>query len=115
MPAHYYPFACKPVHFQRNVFIAITGTTSGLSFILTMAPQSQSPKWQTLITTLYIIMGINAALPLYYILLLAPDHDHKHYTKIYTIDDLTLWILGGALYIIGGIIYAARCPERQCP
>lgn len=25
------------------------------------------------------------------------------------------WIIGGALYIIGGIIYAMRVPEKCCP
>lgn len=79
MPPHYYPFACKETHFERNVFMSIIVSMSLLCFIVIMAPTFQDTKWRPLVTTLFIILGLSAALPIYYLCIFVTDS--MSYTK----------------------------------
>lgn len=110
MPPHYYPFACQPTHTTRNILMAIITSTSVMCFILTMTPKFQVPKWRPVVTGAFIVLGLSAAMPMYFLCLFVKDF--THYTKTYTYEDIELWLAGGAVYIIGGIMYAFRIPER---
>ena len=113
IPPHYYPFACQNTHKERNIFLVLICSISFLCFFAILAPFFQKPKWKPLLTFLFIVLGLSAALPLYYLSMIVSDS--TGYSKEYKVADMDWWAGGGALYIIGGIIYAKQIPERCYP
>ena len=73
IPPHYYPFACQNTHKERNIFMTIIFSASMTTFFAILTPVFQKRKWKPLLTGLFIILGLSAALPLYYICIFVSD------------------------------------------
>lgn len=107
-PPIIYMFTCKEVFMARNVFLGLITTTSLTSFVMLMTPEFNKPKWRTLRGVTFIILGLSAGLPFFYIF----SADKKYFVPSY---DYRPWLAGGALYIGGAIIYILRFPEKYFP
>ena len=60
---------------------------------------------------MYVGLGLSAGFPFIY-LCLASESNQKYINPGF---DVTPWVIGGAVYIIGATIYALRIPEKQFP
>ena len=58
-------------------------------------------------------MGISAAAPLWYICIFAEDT--SGYMRRYPVMEMKYWWGGGLFYIVGGVLYALKFPERLYP
>jgi predicted membrane channel-forming protein YqfA (hemolysin III family) len=79
-----------------------------IAFFVTLTPKFYEPSLRKYRAALFVVVGIGSAFPaIYYVFY--RDSNYIPYT------DWVLWALGGAFYIGGAAIYAARIPERWWP
>ncbi|GAA6059077.1 hypothetical protein JCM10212_002048 [Sporobolomyces blumeae] len=104
VPATHYGFFCDP--HLRNTYIAIIYAASAATIYVVISPKARTPAFRRIRTWLFISLGLSAVVPV------------CHAVARYGLDgakaNLALgWLaLGGALYIVGALLYAERCPER---
>ena len=76
------------------------------SSIVTVAPGLDKPKYDPLRASLFVFLGLSAGAPLIIM----------QYHKEFCLDlPFTLYAIGGAVYIIGAVIYVIRYPECLRP
>lgn len=81
---------------------------AGFVFLVSLWPKFDKPQYRVLRGTLFVTLGLSAAIPFI----------HQGFfvdKKLLPQLDLFYWVLGGALYIIGAIIYMLRIPEKLVP
>jgi len=61
---------------------------------------------------IYIVAGLSAGAPFFYLQLFAFGDDKEYYLPEFS---LFPWALGGAIYIGGATLYALRIPEKYYP
>jgi adiponectin receptor len=111
-PLIYYEFACPPVFWYRNFFLALITTTSLITFLMTMSPQMLEPKYRSLRASLFVILGLSTGIPFAFKMFFLTDAYTPYILPRSCIPSLAL---GGAAYIAGAITYAKRFPERWYP
>ena len=62
-----YVFACEPVFFMRNVFMSLITLICLAAFFITMIPSFQQPRWRSMRAIIYIVAGLSAGLPFFYL------------------------------------------------
>lgn len=62
-PIIFYIFACQPIFYIRNIFLAIITLTSSGVFVVTMLPSMSQPKYRALRGFMFIALGLSAAFP----------------------------------------------------
>lgn len=78
-----------------------------IAFVITLIPKFDKPKFRMLRAILYVLAGLSSAIPCFHL-----SFDRNLY--LYPFSG-SLWIIGGALYIGGALIYGLRFPERFFP
>jgi adiponectin receptor len=66
-PPIFYPFACEEVYGARNFFLALITFTCSAAFIACMLPAMAKPEWRGVRGSLFILLGISAAAPMFYL------------------------------------------------
>ena len=66
-PVTFYSFACQKSFVVRNIFLAIVTVTCTISFVITLLPSFDRPKYRPFRGYMYIILGLSAAIPLIYL------------------------------------------------
>jgi predicted membrane channel-forming protein YqfA (hemolysin III family) len=67
----------------------------------------ETPKKRKLRGILYIVLGLSAGLPIFQMYLF-PEPLKGFENK----PDISLWVYGGASYVLGASIYIIRFPEK---
>lgn len=107
-PPYYYFFYCEPkFSIIYLVFISIFGLTT---FCLSLTNNFNSPKMRGFRGKLFLVFGLCAGIPVFHIKLFG--HKLNGYNSELR---FLYWYLGGITYVIGGIIYIIRFPERKYP
>ena len=107
-PPYYYFFYCEPkFSIIYLVFISIFGLTT---FCLSLTNNFNSPKMRGFRGKLFLVFGLCAGIPVFHIKLFGYKLNgyNSELRFLY-------WYLGGITYVIGGIIYIIRFPERKYP
>jgi len=60
---------------------------------------------------MFITLGWMVSIPLWYVYY----QQSQDFTKVYYLKDMLQWVYGGAFYMIGGIVYAKKIPEKHYP
>lgn len=108
-PLTYYVFACEKVFWIRNIFFFIN-TSSNLScFCMLMIPRFNKAEYNKVRAGLFIFLGISGVLPFTY---LSITEDTQNIAQF---ANLRPWVVGGAFYIGGALLYANRIPEKKWP
>ncbi|KPV78484.1 uncharacterized protein RHOBADRAFT_33179 [Rhodotorula graminis WP1] len=106
VPAVHYGFFCTSSTFSttRETEIASAATAAAV-----VSPHARTPEFRRFRTFLFIAMGLSAVFPV--------GHAVLRYGLEGASRGISLfWLaLGGALYIVGALLYAERCPERLSP
>ena len=104
-PPYYYFFYCEPTFRTFYLtFITVYGLTI---FGLCLTDGYYMPEKRVIRGTMFLIFGICSGIPVIHISILGDK------LKGYNTDTRFLfWYLGGITYIIGGILYITRYPEK---
>ncbi|GAA5913536.1 hypothetical protein JCM8208_000704 [Rhodotorula glutinis] len=107
VPAVHYGFFCD-AHL-RDRYIALIYTIAIATAAAVVSPHARTPEYRRFRTFLFIAMGLSAVFPV--------GHAVLRYGLEGASRGISLfWLaLGGALYIVGALLYAERCPERLSP
>ncbi|KAJ8296868.1 ADIPOR-like receptor SPBC12C2.09c [Rhodotorula toruloides] len=107
VPMVHYGFACDS--HLRNLYIGLIYTFAAATTATVVSPHAQTPQFRRLRTYIFIALGLSAVVPV--------GHAVWRYGLEGASANISLfWLaLGGALYIIGALLYAERCPERFSP
>ena len=110
-PPIIYGYSCQPVFWVRNFFLGLITTTSVVCFIVTLMPKFHVPKYRPLRGYMFIILGLSAGIPFIQMT------NATEYQSTYILPGFSFWpwIIGGATYIGGALIYVFRFPERFFP
>ena len=92
----------------RNIYFTLMTTLTALTFFLLLSPYFDQNHLKPLRAVTFIALGVCAALTLVHARYFPDDEN-------FPIVDMTPWAIGGAFYVGGAIIYAAKIPERYVP
>jgi channel protein (hemolysin III family) len=107
-PPYYYFFYCEP---KFSIFYLIFISTFGITtFCLSLTKSFNSPKMREFRGKLFLIFGLSAGIPIVHLSIVGDKLTGYN-------SDLRLlfWYLGGVTYVLGGIIYITRFPEKKFP
>lgn len=108
VPPTMYTFACNEVAHLRNIFMIILSVSSLTVFIVSNLSFFGRANLKWLRGLLFVVFGISVALPVFYARL--------NFQSKYMLDiNLIFFIIGGAFYILGAVLYSTRVPERCKP
>jgi len=110
-PPIFYIFSCQPVFQARNWFLALITTSCTGCFFSTMHPRMNKPEYRNVRAIMYVFLGLSAGFPYFYIFY-APASQQLYMNQNYEFFPIAL---GGAIYILGAVIYALRIPEKWFP
>ena len=79
-------------------------------FGLSLTPGFYMPKYRKWRGLSFLLLGICAGIPIIYIIIFK-----KKIKGFNGIPKLHHWYVGGIIYILGGLIYMLRIPEKICP
>ncbi|BGP36720.1 hypothetical protein JCM10450v2_000611 [Rhodotorula kratochvilovae] len=107
VPMVHYGFYCD-AHL-RNWYIALIYTFAAATAATVVSPHARTPEYRRFRTWIFIAMGLSAVFPV--------GHAVVRYGLEGASTAISLfWLaLGGALYIVGALLYAERFPERLSP
>ena len=107
-PPYYYFFYCHP---KYSIFYLIFISSFGITtFCLSLTKSFNSPKMRGFRGKLFLIFGLSAGIPIIHLAIVG-DQLPGNSSDI----RLLFWYLGGITYVLGGIIYITRFPERKYP
>lgn len=89
-----------------KLFLVLTFILCLCVFIVTMHPKAYLPFFRKVRGLLFIFLGLAAGTPQFYAIFFP--------NNLITLYPL-FWVLGGISYIIGGLIYVLRIPEKYFP
>ncbi|GAA5976872.1 hypothetical protein JCM11641_000896 [Rhodosporidiobolus odoratus] len=107
LPLLRYAFYCDP--HLRNAYMLLIATFAAGTITTVVSPHARTPAHRRFRTWIFIALGLSAVFPI--------GHAVVRYGYEAASVAVSLpWVsLGGALYIIGALLYAERCPERYAP
>lgn len=105
---YYYALYCDEVSLYRNLFIGFIILVCSLTFLVIMTPKYSSNEGMKLRGILFLSCGFAILLPAIYT---------EFFLDPLYLDDFifTPWAFGGAIYVIGAIIYMFKIPEKFFP
>ena len=103
-PPVIYGFACNSI--PKFIYLTFITVACLGAFITTLIPGADTPKYRRLRGFLFIFVGLCAGVPA---VQASITNDPNIIINLYN------WVVGGAIYIIGALIYVARIPERFAP
>jgi adiponectin receptor len=102
----YYGMACDEVANSKIVWTTIMSLGSGACFIVTLMPDCDKAKCRPAKGVMFIAMGLSTAFVIGYV-----GYENPMQVKV----NWQYYALGGAIYILGAVLYVLRIPERWKP
>ena len=107
-PPYFYFFHCE--HFLRNAYLTFISVFAVSVFLYSLTSDFHMPKRRTLRGSLFLCLGLSAAIPIFHLLLF------KSSIKGFEgMPRLVFWYIGGISYVSGALMYIKRIPERFFP
>ncbi|GAA5994985.1 hemolysin III family protein [Rhodotorula paludigena] len=107
VPLVHYGFFCDP--HLRNTYVALIYTFAAATMAVIVSPKARTPEFRRIRTWLFIALGLSAVFPVGHAVL-------RYGLEGASVAISLAWLaLGGALYIVGALLYAERVPERFSP
>lgn len=82
-PPLFYGYACQETLFVRNIFLVIVTLSCSFCFFASLHPLFSQPKYRAIRSSMFVVLGISAASPLFYI--------HFQTDQSPFVDDFRLW------------------------
>ncbi|KAJ2401484.1 hypothetical protein GGI23_001368 [Coemansia sp. RSA 2559] len=108
VPICYYTLYCHPR--LKMFYLALVFALGTLTVVLVVAPHFGTPDYRPIRVAIFIALGISAVIP-------AITHAYWLFGWEYILNAVQAPYMAamGSTYILGGIIYGARVPERWWP
>ncbi|CAI2362345.1 unnamed protein product [Moneuplotes crassus] len=104
-PIYIYSFWCPQVSTYGYVYTSVMAAGCGIAFAVSLIPKFDAPKYRMCRAILFVVVGLSSAIPGIHII----GFRHPEYMPK---PPIFLLGLGGAIYILGAVIYSTRFPER---
>ena len=108
VPPIYYSLYWSDGDFLRPLYLFITFSACSFVFFVAINPRFENPKYNSLLATLFVILGVSSAYPIVQFVFFRNFETMAPFPAIY-------WVLGGAIYIFGAFVYSIRFPEAIFP
>lgn len=79
-------------------------------FVLALRPDFYKPEKRRIRGTLFLLLGVSTSIPIFHLIFFG-----DHVTGFGPGPKLYYWEIGGAIYILGGLFYVFRFPEKRYP
>ena len=76
-------------------------------FAFSLTPQYHMPHMRKIRGSLFLLIGICAGVPIFHLIIFHNKIKGFSYAPKYH-----YWYIGGIIYVLGGLIYVIRCPEK---
>ncbi len=93
-----------------KIYLVIICTFSFIVFVYTLTPGFDTPKYRRLRGSLFLILGISTAIPILHLAFFG-----KYVIGFEAKPYLIFWYIGGIIYVIGGLFFVTRIPEKYIP
>ena len=93
-----------------TIYLTIISTFSFIVFVCTLYPGFHGPKFRRLRGSLFLILGIPTCIPIFHLAFFGKyikGFEEKPY--------LIFWYIGGIVYVLGGLFFVTRIPEKYIP
>lgn len=107
-PPYFYFFHCE--HFLRNAYLTFISVFAVSVFLYSLTSDFHMPKRRTLRGSLFLCLGLSAAIPIFHLLLFKSS-----IRGFEGMPRLVFWYIGGISYVSGALMYIKRIPERFFP
>ena len=107
-PPYFYFFNCEP--FLCYAYLTFISVFAISVFLFSLTPGFHTPQRRTLRGSLFLSLGISAGIPIMHLMLF-----RSSIKGFESSPRLMFWVIGGAAYIIGALIYIKRIPEKFYP
>ena len=92
------------------MYLAIISTFSFIVFLSTLYPKFYEPKFRKIRGGLFLILGISTSIPILHLALFG-----KYVSGFEEKPHLIFWYIGGVVYVMGGLFFVTRIPEKYVP
>ena len=92
------------------MYLAIISTFSLIVFICTLTPDFHGPSYRRLRGSLFLILGVSTSIPIFHLAFFG-----KYVNGFESKPHLIFWYIGGIIYVLGGLFFVTRIPEKYIP
>ncbi|KAI5863798.1 mPR-like GPCR protein [Durotheca rogersii] len=103
----YVGFWCETL--ERNIYWSMIGTLAAVSIVIVLAPTFQGPRWRILRLLTFVCTGLSGLAPI------AHGISMFGFSQMAKQSGLVYYLVEGALFSTGAIVYATRFPESLRP
>ena len=105
-PPYYFFFYCEPT-FQK-IYLSFITIFSICVFIYSLTPSFTNPNYRKIRGIIFLTIGISTAFPILHLAFFGKStvDGFKKQPKLF------YWYFGGISYVLGGLIYTLRIPEK---
>lgn len=107
-PPYFYFYYCE--QWIGKMYLAIITTLSVIVFVCTLTPDFHKPEKRRLRGTMFLALGVSTAFPIFHLALFG-----NHITGFVNKPYLIYWYLGGISYVLAGLFFVLRIPEKYFP
>ncbi|CAI2363813.1 unnamed protein product [Moneuplotes crassus] len=104
-PIYIYLFWCPQVSIFGYTYTFSMVAGCSIAFGVSLIPKFDAPEYRFCRAILFMVVGLSSAIPAIHII---GFRDRRYIPA----PPMSLLILGGAIYILGALIYSSRFPER---
>ena len=107
-PPYFYFYYCEKV--IGTIYLTIISTFSFIVFVCTLYPGFHGPNFRRLRGSLFLILGVSTSIPILHLAFFGKyvkGFEEKPY--------LIFWYIGGIVYVLGGLFFVTRIPEKYIP
>jgi channel protein (hemolysin III family) len=107
-PPYYYFYYCEK--FIGTLYLTIITTFSFIVFVCTLYPGFHGPNYRRLRGSLFLILGVSTSIPILHLAFFG-----KYISGFEEKPYLIFWYIGGIVYVLGGLFFVTRIPEKYIP
>jgi adiponectin receptor len=107
-PPYFYLFYCN--NLLKKLYLGFISVFAIIVFLVSLLPKFTRPEYRWLRGFLFLMLGISTAIPFIHLIIIRNSGN-----GIINDAQILFWVLGGAVYIVGCLIYIFRFPERKFP
>ena len=92
------------------VYLALISIFGFLVFVCTLTPNFHMPARRKLRGSMFLILGVSTSIPIFHLIFFG-----KYVSGFEKVPKFYYWEIGGIIYIIGGLFFVTRIPEKYFP
>jgi len=107
-PPYFYFYYCEK--WIGTLYLLIISTFSFIVFVCTLYPGFHGPRFRKIRGSLFLILGVSTSIPILHLAFFG-----KYISGFEAKPYLIFWYIGGIVYVLGGLFFVTRIPEKYIP